>query len=75
MNKLTVDFVIQETAEKPAPSQEILLEPAAIVVRGGKCSCGGERFVLASEMQAGELNRLPASRMYECLACGEYRLA
>jgi hypothetical protein len=52
--------------------------PAAVVdaslakVKLGKCSCGSEEFLLASEMKP--VAGLPVSHMYECVACGEYRL-
>lgn len=40
----------------------------------GKCTCGNDTFALASEMSASSGEGIPASRMFECTACGEYRL-
>jgi hypothetical protein len=65
MTNLTVDFILPQTDEDAPP-------PGA---RDSKtCSCGSRQFALVSEMKAEAIKGVPASRMYECLGCGEYRL-
>ena len=56
---------------------EIAMEyaaPTAGVPTLGKCSCGGDHYVLANEMRADVIEGIPASRMFECMKCGTYRL-
>lgn len=66
--RVTVDFIFP--AESEVPDQKT---PA--VTRLGACvNCGGNDYHLASEIRAGNVRGLPASRMYECTGCGEYRL-
>jgi len=66
---LFVDFVM-------SPESEAQVEPAiaAGLTHLGKCSCGGDKFVLASELDSDTIKGIPASRMYECMDCGTYRL-
>jgi hypothetical protein len=65
---MVLDFVFPVEHEEPKDNA-----PAA-GVRLSKCSCGANHYALASEMPADSANGLPASRMYECMACGTYRL-
>jgi hypothetical protein len=64
MTSLTVDFILREADLEKAPGKD----------RNRPCPCGSERAALVSEMKADSIKGMPASRMYECLDCGEYRL-
>jgi hypothetical protein len=66
---LLVDFTFSTEIEAPAASAI-----AAGVHHLGKCSCGSDQFVLANEMTADAIKGVRASRMYECMGCGMYRL-
>jgi hypothetical protein len=71
IEKVIVEFVIPVESEAvPAIARKRQPEPHL-----GKCQCGSDEFVLASEMLADTIKGIPASRMYECRACGEYQLA
>ncbi|MBX3548276.1 MAG: hypothetical protein KF748_03905 [Xanthobacteraceae bacterium] len=72
-----------KTPEEPGnPSAEESAAPvlsAAEHTHLGKCECGAARFVLVNELTVNERDEPDAggirvSRMYECAACGEYRL-
>jgi len=81
MNKLTVDFILPETelTATPIKAPASAVSPAVVdaslaKVKLGKCSCGADDYLLASEMVSDSAKGIPASRMYECVACGTYRL-
>jgi len=64
--RLAIDFIFPpEYREEPRRN-------AAPRLRLGTCLCGADTYVLANEMKSG--NGVPSSRMYECTACGNYRL-
>lgn len=63
---LAIDFIF------PPECREQPRRDAAPQTRLGNCVCGANSYVLASEMKSG--NGHPPSRMYECTACGNYRL-
>jgi hypothetical protein len=68
---VTVDFVFPEKSEGPDEAKKF----AVISHPLGRCpGCGGERYTLASEMGGDRTRGIPASRMFECLDCGTYRL-
>jgi hypothetical protein len=81
MKTLILDFLVREapvqgsagTHEEATP-EAVKAKPSAGVSRLGKCLCGSGHFVLANEMVADPGKGLPASRMFECTGCGEYRL-
>ena len=62
--RVIVDFILPDPDGKP--------------IRTGlpeQCECGSGQFELVSRMEPDPQNGLhAASRMYECLGCGEYRL-
>jgi hypothetical protein len=68
---IAVDFVF------PVESEPTIEQPVQTVKseRLGKCTgCGHENYILASQL-GGDVSRgIPASRMFECSACGTYRL-
>jgi hypothetical protein len=66
--KLVVDFVF------PMEFEAAIEDSDPTGVRLARCPCGANNYVLASDMAANPATGLPASRMYECTACGEYRL-
>jgi hypothetical protein len=69
--QMVVDFIFSADAEQAA----VEMKPMHGVSRLGKCTgCGGENYILASELNSDEVKGIPASRMYECTACGTYRL-
>jgi hypothetical protein len=69
--QLVVDFIFSTEAEQAV----VEMKPRHGVSRLVKCAdCGGENYILASELNGDEAKGIPASRMYECIACGEYRL-
>lgn len=61
--------VISQALEVAAPAIQIIGHPAL-----GNCDCGSVSFVLINELAEPEAAGVRASRMYECIACGEYRL-
>lgn len=70
-NGLTaVEFIFPAEPEAAVVAASV----AAGVPRLSKCSCGCQQFVLANQMFADPVRGVPASRMYECMGCGEYRL-
>jgi len=71
VKRVVVDFVF------PAESESIpdAVKRAAGAPLLGKCSaCGGKQYVLANELHGEPAQGIPASRMYECMDCGTYRL-
>jgi hypothetical protein len=69
-NGLTVEFMLQET-EAQATSADINL---CFLHHPMTCPCGSHQFVLANVLKADTIKGIPASSMYECISCGEYRL-
>lgn len=75
MSSLVVDFLMDETVPDATEAPEAVRAQPALVVSGmPKCFCGSENYVLANEMIADTIKGIPASRMYECIGCGKYRL-
>jgi hypothetical protein len=64
MTHVIVDFILPEPVEETT-SVEMLKQ---------NCGCGSNRYTLVSELEADCIKGIPASRMYECLSCGAYRL-
>lgn len=73
VEKLIVDFVIPEVGGGPAGHEPAAASRAPAPHSPGPCSCGANDFMLASEMKS-DTRGIPASRMFECVACGAYRL-
>jgi hypothetical protein len=62
-NDLIVEFLLPSVAAGQATGHLKL-----------SCDCGSRQFALANEMLPDIARGIPASRMYECLDCGRYRL-
>jgi hypothetical protein len=60
---------ILQALEVTTPAIQISGHPAL-----GSCDCGSVTFVLVNELTELDGPGIRASRMYECTACGEYRL-
>ena len=70
MTRLLVEFIFPATeheASVPAPV------PAAVLKQLCQ-SCGADAFTLVNEIKANTVKGMPASRMFECIACGKYQL-
>ena len=70
-DRVIVDFVFPQEAEAEKPKAKHKENPPKL----GKCTnCGGEKYALASQMGGDPARGIPASRMFECIECGTYRL-
>jgi hypothetical protein len=63
-NELIVEFLLP-----PEAAGQATLKPLKL-----SCDCGSRQFALANELLPDIARGIPASRMYECLDCGRYRL-
>ncbi len=69
-NGITIDFLFPETEAQSAP----VVRNLYLTRHPMRCACGSENFVIANVLQADANKGIPASAMYECTSCGEYRL-
>jgi hypothetical protein len=70
MEKLVVDFVLPDGGVEAMPATQDHPLPRRPI----KCHCGSVEFVVANVLSKDAHRGIPASLMYECTACGEYRL-
>jgi hypothetical protein len=69
-NGLIIDFMLPEAAAQAMSAGRNLRRLRHPMT----CPCGSHQFVLANVLKADALKGIPASSMYECISCGEYRL-
>jgi hypothetical protein len=76
MKSVIVDFIMSETppGTPPANAPPIVHPHLGANLSPGRCSCGSVSFKRASELKPDRNAGIAASVMYECAACGEYRL-
>jgi DNA-directed RNA polymerase subunit M/transcription elongation factor TFIIS len=68
---LAVEFILPAEPESAVPEEK----SSAGMPRLARClACGGEKYILASELRRDRSKGIPASRMFECIDCGNYRL-